>query len=131
MAANLYGLGRNAFLNAGINWSSDTIMCVFVGSGYVANMTTDQYYSAVAASIIGAPMQLLTPTAVLGTAGAANITSGNLTSGSTITQIVIYKSTGTNATSPLIAREDVSPTIPTNGGTVTITWDPVNRIFTL
>lgn len=131
MAAGLYATGRNAFLQAGINWTSDTIMVAFVTAGYTANMATDQWYSTVASYVVGTPIQLTSPVASAGVASAANVTSGTLVAGSTITQIVIYKSTGTNTTSQLIAREDVTST-PTNGGTITITWDTgANKIFML
>jgi hypothetical protein len=131
MAQALYDTGRAAFLTAGINWSSDTIQVVLVGAGYSANMATDQFYSTVFANIIGVPNTLASMTTTAGVAGAANVTTATISTGSTITQIVIFKSTGTSTTSQLIAREDVTST-PTNGGTITLTWDTgANKIFKL
>ena len=131
MSAALYATGRNAFATAGINWTSDTIQVAFVGAGYIANMATDQYYSTVSSYVIGSPITLTSCAAAAGVCSAANVTSPNLATGSTITQIVIFKSTGTPGTSQLIAREDVTST-PTNGGTVSITWDTgANKIFML
>jgi hypothetical protein len=131
MSAALYDTGRNAFLTGGINWASDPIYVAFVGAGYVANMSTDQYYSSVQSYIVGTPIQLTSCSAAAGVASAANVTSGNIATGSTITQIVLFKNTGTPSTSQLIAREDVTST-PTNGGTVSITWDTgANKIFKL
>ena len=52
----------------------------------------------------------------------AHGTSSALATGSTVTQIVIYKDTGTASTSRLIAREDTVST-PTNGGTMILQWD--------
>lgn len=131
MSAGLYATGRNAFATAGVNWTSDPIYVAFVGAGYVANMSTDQWYSSVQSYVIGSPIQLTSTAASAGVCSAANVTSGNLSTGSTITQIVIFKNTGTPGTSQLIAREDVTST-PTNGGTVSITWDTgPNKIFML
>lgn len=130
MSAALYDTGRNAFLTAGVNWTSDTIMVALVGSGYVASMSADQYYSTVQPYVIGTPVQLTSPTAAAGVANAANVATAPVATGSTVTQIVIYKWTGTATTSQLIAREDVTAT-PTNGGTISLTWDVVNKIFKL
>lgn len=131
MAAALYDTGRNAFLTGGINWTADTIKVALVSSSYVANMTTDQFYSSVQANVIGTPVQLTSTAASAGVANATNASLGPITTGSTVTQIVIYKDSGTASTSQLIAREDVTST-PTNGGTITLTWDTgANKIFKL
>ncbi len=130
MASALYDTGRDAFANGGINWTSDTIKVALVGSGYTANMATDQFFSSIT-SVIGTPIALTSKSTAAGVVNAANVTSGALATGSTVTQIVIYKDTGTATTSQLIAREDVTST-PTNGGTITIQWDTAaNKIFKL
>ena len=129
MASALYDTGRDAFANGGINWTSDSIKVALVGAGYTASMATDQYFSSVTGVI--ATMALSGKSTAAGVCNAANVTSGNLAGGSTITQIVIYKDTGTASTSQLIAREDVTST-PTNGGTITIQFDTgQNKIFKL
>jgi hypothetical protein len=131
MASALYAKGRNAFLTGDIDWVADTIKVALVGSGYTANMSTDQYYSSVSDDAIGTPMTLSNKSASNGVADADDVTSGNLTTGDTITQAVIYKDSGSAASSPLIARFDLTST-PTNGGTVTLTWDSgSNKIFAL
>lgn len=130
MASALYDKGRDAFLNGSINWTSDTIKVALVGSGYTANMATDQFFSSVS-GVIGTPMALANKSTAAGVANADPVTSASIATGSTITQIVIYKDTGSASTSPLIAREDV-PSTPTNGGTATLTWDAgANKIFKL
>ena len=131
MAQALYGLGRDGFANALVNWTSDTINVALVGAGYSANMATDNWYSSVVANVIGVPVALASKSSALGVCNAANVTFAAISTGSTITQIVIYKSTGVNGTSLLIAREDVTST-PTNGGTITLTWDSgASKIFQL
>jgi hypothetical protein len=130
MAQALYDTGRNAFLNGLIDWVNDTVKVALVGSGYVANMAADQFFSTVT-GVIGTPIALTNKTSSAGVADADDVTSAALTTGSTITQIVIYKDTGTAGTSQLIAREDVTST-PTNGGTISLTWDSgASKIFKL
>lgn len=129
MAAALYDKGRNAFATAGINWTSDTIKVALCGSGYSADMSNDQYYSSVSGVIT--TVALANKTAAAGVVDADDVTTGSLSTGSTLTQLVIYKDTGTASTSPLIARIDVTST-PTNGGTITVQWDNgSNKIFKL
>ena len=48
--------------------------------------------------------------------------------------LLIYKDTGTEATSPLIAYIDTATGLPVtpNGGNITVTWDNgTNKIFKL
>src|SRR5690242_12362694 len=131
MASALYDKGRDAFLNGDIDWTADTIKVALVSASYTANMGTDQFFSSVSSAVIGTPMALANKTSSAGVADADDVTSASIATGSTITQIVIYKDTGSASSSPLIAREDVAST-PTNGGTVTLTWDNgSNKIFKL
>jgi hypothetical protein len=131
MASALYDKGREKFLSGDIDWVNDTIRVAFLGSGYTANMATDEFFGPLVTALIGTPIELTSKTATAGVADAADVTSGNIGAGSTITQIVIYKYTGDANTSPLIAREDVAST-PTNGGTITLSWDSgANKIFKL
>lgn len=131
MAASMYDLGRDACVNKQVDLINDTIKVALVGAGYVANMTTDQFYTSISSAVIGTPSTLTSKsTNSSGTFSAANIVTATIASGSTITQAVIYQDTGTAGTSRLLAREDVTPNIPTNGGTVTIAWDTgANKIF--
>lgn len=129
MASALYDKGRDAFANGLINWTGDTIKVALVGSGYAADLANDQFFSSVTGVI--ATLALVNKSTAAGVCDADDVTSGTLATGSTVTQIVIYKDTGTASTSRLIAREDV-PSTPTNGGTIQITWDNgANKIFKL
>lgn len=130
MSAALYDHGRDAFLNGAINWTADTIKVALVGAGYPADMANDQYFSSVS-GVIGTPVALAGKSTTAGVANAATVITGTIAAGSTITQVVFYKDTGVPGSSPLIAREDVTPTA-TTGGQVTLTFDTsANKIFKL
>jgi hypothetical protein len=84
---------------------------------------------------VGTPQQLTSPSVTLGVFNAASPVTYTAVSGSQVTQIVIYKDTGTGSTSPLIANvNSAGATLPVtpNGGNITITWDSgANKIFAL
>lgn len=131
MAAGLFDKARDKFLNGDIDWDNDTIKVSLLGSGYTADMANDEFYSSASSAAIGDPIEIDNRSTAAGVANGDPVTSGTLSTGSTVTQIVIWKDTGDASTSPLIARLDLSP-IPTNGGTVKITWDTAtNKIFRL
>ena len=133
MASYVYDTGRNAFLNGLLTWNTGPITVALVGSAYTPVSSTDQYFSTVSTSggVIGTPVALTGMSSSAGVANASPVTTATIATGSTITGIVIYNNTGTTTTSQLIAYESVTST-PTNGGTITLTWDTgVNKIFKL
>jgi hypothetical protein len=136
MANALYDTGRNAFLTGAINWTSDTIAAVLVKttSGYTVNLSTDQFLSTiVSGNRVATFSGLGTKTAVAGVADAADVTFSAVT-GSAAGAVVIYKSTGTDTTSQLIAYIDTATGLPVtpNGGDITVSWDNgSNKIFKL
>lgn len=136
MANALYDTGRNAFLTAGINWTSDTIKAALVDTTkYTANMSTDQFFSTIS-GITGAVISTTTLSGATASAGVANASTATFTSvtGAASGAVVIYKSTGTDSTSQLIARIDTATGLPVtpNGGSITITWDSgSNKVFKL
>jgi hypothetical protein len=135
MSNSLYDYGRGQFLQAGINWTSDTIKVVLVNtSSYTVNTASHQFYTDVTGgAIIAGPSTLASKGATAGAASAANVTFSSV-SGSTIGAIIIYKDTGTGSTSPLIAYIDTATGLPItpNGGDIIVTWDTgTNKIFKL
>lgn len=124
MANGFYALGLQAILSAGINFTSDTIKAALVTSAYTPNPLTDQYYSTISADVLGSPVQLTS----IGFSGfnltAANTTQSSVSSGHTITYVVLYKDTGSSSTSPLLMIFDTMSGLPysTNGGNFTIFW---------
>lgn len=135
MANALYDLGREAFLDGSADWDTDTIKAALIDAGaYTPNLVTDKFYSAIAGgAIIAAGVALASKTVTLGVADAADVTFA-LVTGVSIEYIVIYKDTGSSATSRLLALIDTATGLPVtpNGGDITVVWDNgANKIFKL
>lgn len=137
MANALYDTGRNAFLTAGINWTSDNIKCILIDTTkYTKNLATDQFLSTISGisgAIIATSGNLTSTAPGAGVANAASVTFTAVT-GAACGALVIYKDTGTGSTSQLIAYIDTATGLPVtpNGGNITITWDTgSNKIFKL
>lgn len=137
MANALYDTGRNAFLTAGINWTSDNIKAIAVDTTkYTADLSADQFLSlisAISGAIIATSPNLTGMTATAGVANAASVTFSSVT-GAQCELVVLYKDTGTGSTSQLIAYIDTAIGLPftPNGGNQTIAWDTgSNKIFKL
>lgn len=142
MANVLYDQGRNAFLQASINWLVDPIRVGFVSisnqpTAYVFNASLDNFYASVPTGArVGMSIASLgTKTATSGIADAADAVFSAV-SGPTIGAILIMRSTATaNASDwPLIAYIDTATGMPVgpNGGDITIQWDnAANKIFKL
>ena len=113
MANTLYDYARQRFLEAQINWMTDTIKVVLVDTGAYT------------------PLTLTSKATTGGAADAADCTFTSVT-GASIEAIIIYADTGVEATSPLIAFIDTATGLPItpNGGDIIVTWDNgTNKIF--
>ena len=133
MANTLFDKARQRFLESGINWMSDTIKCILVDSAaWTPVPATHEFLSDVSVSArIAGPVTLTNKATTGGAADAADCTFTSV-SGASIELIVIYKDTGTEASSPLIAIIDTATGLPItpNGGDIIITWDNgTNKIF--
>lgn len=136
MANALYGKGREKFLNADIDWSVDTIKAILVDTAlYTVSIDVHEFLSDVAAGArVGTAVTLGTKTATLGVADAADISFTGLSSAPTIEALVLYKDTGVETTSALIAYIDTATGLPVAAGAtqVDVTWDSgANKIFKL
>lgn len=134
MANALYDTGRNAFLRGDLSWNSHTFKVVLVSSSYTVNLTSHQYLSSIPSGArVATSSALTTSLPGAGVADASDITFTSVT-GSQVTQFVIYRDTGTEATSQLVAYFDTATNLPItpNGGDISITWsNDTNRIFKL
>jgi hypothetical protein len=134
VTGTLYGLwlknqlgGSNA-----IDWDTDTIKVALTTSSYTPDQDAHDFFNDVTNEVTGTGY----------TAGGTTITASAPTYDGTSDQIrldatdaswtsstitarraVIYKSTGTASTSPLIAWVDFGADVSTTNGTFTIAWD--------
>lgn len=137
MASALYDKAKESFLsqNPSIDMDTDTIKVTLV------NITTDytysaahQYFNQVTDYLGVTPQTLATKTVTNGQFDAAGVTFSSVAIDGTKTvgALVIYKDTGSAATSPLICYIDGFSAVTPNGGDITVTWDTSpNYIFAL
>lgn len=143
MANALYAAGKTALETAGINLSSDTIKALLVDTDnadsskkYVVNLATDAHVSDIAsAKRIVAGVALSSKSVTAGVFDAADVTFAALVNGGqNIGAVVLYKDTGTESTSTLIAYLDTGAGFPaTPAGTdFVVQWsNGPNKIFSL
>jgi len=133
MANTLFDKARQRFLEAQLNWMTDTIKVVLVDTGaYTPQTAIHEFLSDIPTSArIAGPVTLTAKATTGGAADAADCTFTSV-SGASIEAIVLYKDTGTESTSPLIAYIDTATGLPItpNGGDIIVTWDNgANKIF--
>ena len=133
MANTLFDAGRQRFLEGQFNWLTDTIKVVLVDTGaYTPQTAIHQYLSDIPTSArVTSAVTLTSKTTTGGAADGADVTFTSV-SGASIEAIVIYRDTGTESTSPLIAFIDTATGLPItpNGGDIIVTWDNgTNKIF--
>jgi hypothetical protein len=136
MASGLYAKGREGFLDGSIDWDTDNIKAILVDTGtYTVNLATHDNLDDVAgAARISTSGNLASKTVTDGVADAADVTFTSVT-GASIEAIVIYKDSGVESSSRLIAYIDTAasglPVTP-NGGNIIVAWDNgANKIFKL
>ena len=135
MANALYDKGREKFLTGAISWTGDNIKAVIVDlADYTVNLATHEFLSDVpSGGRVATSPNLGGKTATNGVADATDAVFTAVT-GDQAEAVIIYKDTGTAATSPLIAYIDSATGLPVtpNGGDITVTWDNgTNKIFKL
>lgn len=105
----------------------------YTSGGRVMNLTSAQNYSDVASGARIAVATLASKAKTNGVASAANVTYGTVT-GAVSEALIIWKDTGTESTSTLIAFIINATGLPVtpNGGDISITWDSgAYKIFML
>ena len=144
MANLLYDTGRNAFSKGLLHWSTsgtpDTFRVGLVRSTYTYN-ATHQYFTHLGTNIIGnsgnnvrtdcPTLTLIEPTS--GVCDANDVTISGVT-GIRCDYVAIFKDTGNDSTSDLVALIDTATGLPVtpNSGDISIAWDSgANKIFKL
>lgn len=135
MANALYDTGRKAFMDGGINWLTDDIkVCLVDTNDYTVNLATDDFFDDVTVGgRVAISGNLASKDSTAGVADAADVVLSSVT-GDEAEALVIYKDTGVESTSQLIAYIDTATGLPVtpNGGDITIAWDSgANKIFKL
>lgn len=134
MANAFYAKGKEKMLSGSINWVTDTIKVMLVKNTYPQNLATDEFVADISAYRLNTDQTLGSKTVAGGIFDAGDATFTAVTAGDTSEGVVIYKDTGAEATSPLLAYIDAITGFPlaTNGGDITIAWDNgAYKIFSL
>lgn len=135
MANALFDKGRQRFLEGQFTWTTDTIKAVLVDTGtYTPNLSAHEYLSDISSGARISTSGAFTGKSATGGAADANDVTFTSVTGASIEAIVLYKDTGSDATSPLIAYIDTATGLPItpNGGDIIVTWDNgPNKIFKL
>lgn len=131
----LYDKSRQKFLEGRLAWLTDTIRAVLVDTGlYNPDLASDEFLSDVPAAARAAILGPLTgKTSLAGVADADDVALASLTSAS-IEALVLFRDTGNEATSDLIAYTDEVENLPftPQDEAVRILWsNGPDRIFRL
>lgn len=131
--SRMYGNALLKALNKEVDWDTDTIKVMLCTSAYSPLQDSHIYKSSVTSEVTGTGY----------TAGGATLTSKTITYNATTNTItldaadvtwsnstianaryaVIYDSTGTDATSVLLAYIDFESDMTSSNGAFTVTWD--------
>jgi len=130
VTARLYGPALTSLAAGSINFTGSTVKAMLCTSAYTPNQDTHQFKSSVTGEVSGTGytaggVTLASKTVAYDTASnTLTLDAADLSwPSSTITAryLVFYVSTGTDATSPLIAYVDFGADVTTTNGTFTYT----------
>ncbi len=128
MANAIYTKAKEKFLSGSIDLTSDTIKAALIDAqDYTVNTDTHEFLSSVATAAIVDSGTIANITVTNGEFDGDNVVMSNVT-GDQCEAVVIYKDTGSSATSPLICYIDTATGLPItpNGGDITLDWDDSN-----
>lgn len=135
MANRLYDKGRQKFLEGSIAFLTDDIKIILVDAAdYTVDSALHDFLDDVPAGArVATSANLSGKTSTDGVADANDVTLTGVT-GDESELILVYKDSGVEATSPLIAVYDTATNLPItpNGGDITVQWDSgANKMFKL
>jgi hypothetical protein len=132
MANAIYPKAKEKFLDALIDIPSDTIKIALIDTGTYTYNSADEFWSSASSAIVGTAETLASKTITSGVFDAADVTFTSV-SGVSVEALIIYKDTGSAATSPLIMYIDVAasglPVTP-NGNNIDVQFN-ASGIFAL
>ena len=130
MAAAMYPKAKQAFLSADIDMEADTIQAVIVDGADYTYSSSHEFLTDVPSGARVATATLASKTVTNGVFDAAD-TAFPAVTGDPSEIVIIFKQTGSDATSRLIVYLDGVSVTP-NGGQINAVWDNgANKIFTL
>ena len=118
---SLYPQGASHILGKStqVNFASDTFKVLFYSSTY--NSAHEFVSNLTGASIVARSASLTGVTISSGVVSSNNFTV-TAVSGSSFSVVILYKDTGVDASSPLIAEYDITTFTPT-GGDISVVWN--------
>jgi hypothetical protein len=132
MANAIYPKAKEKFLDALIDIPTDTIKIALIDTGTYTYNSADEFWSSASSAIVGTAETLASKTITSGVFDAADVTFTSV-SGVSVEALIIYKDTGSAATSPLIMYIDVAasglPVTP-NGNNIDVQFN-ASGIFAL
>lgn len=135
MATALYGKGREAFGDGGLDWPAGNFRAILIDTAsYAVDIDVDEFVAAIAEAAQLAEQPLAGKTNTLGVTDADDIVFPALTTTEDVDAIVLAQDEGNDTTDRLVAYIDNAPEFPqaTNGTDFTIAWDDgANKIFKL
>lgn len=135
MANQVNDFWVQAALQSEFNNTGGTLKMVLLTSAYTYNPATHQFFSSVTVGARVATQSITSPAVVITTTGtvaldADDVVFATVPSGQTVTQAIIYKDTGTEATSRIVLHLDTITNFPittTPGMSVTVTFSAGNN----
>lgn len=130
MASILYTKFKELLLGGDIDLANDTIKCVLVDAAdYTVNAAHDYLDHVASGARVGTAQTLANKSITGGVFDADDAVFSSVTGDGT-EALIIYKDTGDEATSPLIAY--IEGSVTPNGGNITAQFDSgANKIFAL
>lgn len=136
MSNFIYGKAKQALLNGQFNLTTDALKVLLVDSSYIPNQNSDQFVSSISSEKIKfRSSQLINVTNILGVIDASDLIITGY-SGLPFNALVLYKDTGNDSTSRLLAYIDTAIGVPFSGINatidITIAWsNDSNKIISL
>lgn len=127
MPNKFFPIGLQGFAGGDVAWDTDTIKVVGCSAAYVYSAAHDFLDDVGGGARLVTSAAFASKTYALGVLDAADISLVALAGGVVLTQLVVYQSTGVDATSRLLlhfdTRGDGTPiSVTGNGGNVDIVW---------
>lgn len=126
MANVIYPKWKEAVMQGSSNSSlAGTLQAVLIDTADYTYNAAHEFYSSAVAGAVGTPTTVNTKTYTNGTLDGADVTIPAVT-GDQCEAVILFISTGNNATSRLVAYFDTGVTglpVTPNGGDIEIAWD--------